>query len=417
MMILYFYICDFKKSKSRIKCNFMVDIATLNLLDINFYPESGSDIVEKLNSCYSQFLSFISNKGLKKEVVVKQTIFISSQNQAEYIQNKQKLFSCAKLFFEELPPTSILSQSPDNESLVLEISLVDGARSGEIIYKEKGESRWCVFQRGKTKLIFAAGIGSENNTDDILEQSTLAFRLAQQILEYEEMSFSNVVRQWNYIAQITANIEKDGRLSQHYQIFNDVRSKYYGKSEFQHGYPAATGIGMDFGGVMLDFIAARFDADNFVVRLKSPVQFDAYTYSKEVLADNCSMSDFCRTTPKFERAKLMNIPGNRWIFISGTAAIVGEESDLQKSVEHQTEMTIENIRCLISPSNLNRFKIQTDAEPEITYLRVYVKYKSDLLPVEQICRKHFKNIPLTFVVADICRPELLVEIEGFAVLA
>jgi len=394
----------------------MANITTVNLSSINFHPEGGSDLSEKLNNCYSQFFSFISNNGLTKDVVVKQTIFIYSENLPEYIQNKQKLFSCAKLFFEELPPTSILPQSPDNESLVLEISFLDGARAGELSYREKGESRWCVFQRGPSKLVFAAGLNSGNKYDDILEQSNNSFELALQILDAEEMSFSNIVRQWNYIAQITANVEKDDKLSQHYQIFNDVRSKYYGKSEFQYGYPAATGIGMDFGGVIIDFIAARFEADHSVVGLKSPVQFDAYTYSKEVLAENCSMSDFCRTTPKFERAKLLNVQDFKCIFISGTAAIVGEESDLENSVEHQTEMTIENIRRLISSSNLNRFKIQCNTDPEITYLRIYVKYISDILPVKQICRKHFKNIPLTFVVADICRPELLVEIEGQAEL-
>jgi len=207
----------------------------------------------------------------------------------------------------------------------------------------------------------------------------------------------------------------DDKSSQHYQIFNDVRSKYYETTDFENGYPAATGIGMDWGGVVIDFVAANLDAVQSV-GIKSPVQFDAYIYSEDVLAENCTMSDFSRTTPKFERARLVDVCGAKWIFISGTAAITGQASDHQNSVEDQTEMTIDNIRQLISAENIRRFGIETVADPAITYLRIYVKYKADLEAVKQICCKHFSTIPLSFVVADVCRPELLLEIEAHALL-
>jgi enamine deaminase RidA (YjgF/YER057c/UK114 family) len=194
-----------------------------------------------------------------------------------------------------------------------------------------------------------------------------------------------------------------------------VRSKYYGTVDFKDGYPAATGIGMGWGGVVIDFVAANPDAVQSV-GIKSPVQFDAYIYSKEVLAENCTMIDYYRTTPKFERARLVNVCGAKWIFISGTTAIVGQVSDPQNSVEHQTERTIDNIRRLISAENIRRFGIETVVDPEITYLRVYVKHKADFEIVKQICCKHFTTIPLSLLVADVCRPELLLEIEGHAVL-
>lgn len=387
----------------------------LNLLNVRFYPETGSGLCDKLNDCYRQFSEFIENDGLVKELTVKQIIFFAASTQPEYLQNKQKLFSCASTFFPELPPTSIISQVPDNGYLVLELTLLQGALPSELVTKETSGVRWSVFSRGNTKLVFAAGLNADGDHDDMLQQSATSFELAEQILTTEGLRFSDIVRQWNYIAQITKNIEVDGKTSQHYQIFNDVRSKYYGKADFENGYPAATGIGMDWGGVVIDFVAASPDALQSV-GIKSPVQFDAYTYSKEVLAENCTMSDFCRTTPKFERARLVDVCGAKWIFISGTAAIVGQESDHEHSVEHQTEMTIDNIRRLISAENIRRFGIEAASDPDINYLRVYVKYKADFEAVKQICRRHFATIPLSFVVADVCRPELLVEIEGHAAL-
>ncbi len=389
--------------------------ANLNLLNVRFYPETGSGLCDKLNDCYRQFSELIENKGLTKEFTVKQSIFFAASSLPEYLQNKQKLLSCANLFFPGLPPTSIISQSPDNGSVVLELTLLEGVRPGELVTKETSGARWSVFSRGDTRLVFAAGINAEGNYDDILQQSTSSFELAKQILGAENMSFSNVVRQWNYIAQIIKGIEVNGKSSQHYQIFNDVRSKYYETADFENGYPAATGIGIDWGGVVIDFIAANPDAVQSV-GIKSPVQLDAYIYSKEVLAENCTMSDFCQTTPKFERARLVNVCGAKWIFISGTAAIVGQMSDHHNSVEDQTEMTIDNIKSLISADNIRRFGIETVADPTITNLRVYVKHKADFEAVKQICCKHFTAIPLSFVVADICRPELLLEIEGHAVL-
>jgi len=46
----------------------------------------------------------------------------------------------------------------------------------------------------------------------------------------------------------------------------------------------------------------------------------------------------------------------------------------------------------------------------------YVKYPKDIPAVRSVCLKYFSQIPISFVVADICRSELLVEIEGQAEL-
>ena len=171
---------------------------------------------------------------------------------------------------------------------------------------------------------------------------------------------------------------------------------------------------MDFGGIIIDVIAARFGDDSSVIAVKSPVQVDAYVYSKEVLADNHAMHDFCRTTPKFERAKIIATPENKWIFVSGTAAISGQTSDSQSSAGHQTEMTIQNIERLVSAENLQKHGIITSEKASFNFLRVYVKQREDMQQVKEICDRNYPNIPILYVVADICRPELLVEIEGQA---
>jgi len=386
-------------------------IPYLDLYHNCFSPKIGGSLCDQLTNCYQQLAEYSDSEGYTKQSIIKQTIFISVSGNLKYYQSKQKLLVCAKDFFDELPPTSILAQSPSSSSLVLEVVLVEKLQSNEILHKHNDESSWIIFQRGETKMLIAAGLCDTIEQSDILHQSNEAFRLLNKILTEEKMEFSDIVRQWNYIEQITKNGNFN---SQHYQIFNDVRTKFYQLSEFKNGFPAATGIGIDCGGIIIDIIAVKFNNDSTVISIKSPVQLDAYKYSKDLLAENNSINELSRTTPKFERAKILNTPENKIIFISGTAAISGQESTSSLSVELQTEMTIQNMLSLISVANIEKHGIRNVEKTSFNYVRVYVKYKKDMKPVIAICLKYFSHIPIVYVVADICRPELLVEIEAQA---
>jgi hypothetical protein len=45
-------------------------------------------------------------------------------------------------------------------------------------------------------------------------------------------------------------------------------------------------------------------------------------------------------------------------------------------------------------------------------LRVYVKNQDDFIKVKAICRERFPDVPSVFIESDICRDNLLVEIEA-----
>ncbi len=394
--------------------NFVVSDLVLDKLC--FSPVSGTTFCEKLSDCYRQLTESFRNKAITRPSIIKQTIFIATSSDSEYFQGRQELISCGKKFFTELPPTTILPQTPEIGSLAVEFSFFEGLQPDEIIYKQNSEASWLIILHGTVKVLVAAGLGGTSESGNILMQSNNAFEQLKQILAEEKMEFSDILRQWNYIEQITGFDNASNSPSQHYQIFNDVRSKYYQESQFENGYPAATGIGMDRGGIMIDVVAASFADQKSVIAIKSPVQLDAYTYSEQVLAENHAMCDFCRTTPKFERAKIIVTTDKKWIFISGTAAISGQESARQHTIEDQTKMTIQNILRLISVENINKHGIQASENASIISLRVYVKFKNDIPKVKEVCLQFFPEVPIVYVVADICRPELLVEIEGQALL-
>lgn len=177
-------------------------------MDLNtqcFSPRIGGSHCDQLTNCYQQLAEYSLNKGYSRQSILKQTIFITVTDKSEYHQSKRKLLDCAKIFFYELPPTSILAQSPEITSLLLEVLLVDEMQSNELFYRHNDDSSWLIFQRGNTKMLIAAGLCETVKLNNILQQSNEVFRQLDRILSEENMEFSDIVRQWNYIEQITEN--------------------------------------------------------------------------------------------------------------------------------------------------------------------------------------------------------------------
>jgi len=151
--------------------------------------------------------------------------------------------------------------------------------------------------------------------------------------------------------------------------------------------------------------------------VKNPRQTDAYNYSQEVLIGNSSGKKTGKNTPKFERAKYVSLNGHKVVFISGTASILNEKTIGIHDVNKQTLVTIDNISGLIADENLRHSGVsKTSGTIQYTFLRIYVKDASDLASVRDICEKKFGDIPKSYLIADICRDDLLVEIEGVAEL-
>ena len=103
-------------------------------------------------------------------------------------------------------------------------------------------------------------------------------------------------------------------------------------------------------------------------------------------------------------------------WISGTASIVNSESVHPGDAAMQTEQTIDNIEHLIARENFARHGVPgAGAElSDLAKLRVYVKRPEDYEACREVCERRFGSLPTIYAQADVCRPELLVEIEGVA---
>ena len=282
--------------------------------------------------------------------------------------------------------------------------------ASEIEFSEQNGVCYGIISNSKESLLFVEGIPASDFTQSVRTQSSEVFGRLENILTANGFAANDIVRQWNYIGNIVGF--RAGK--QNYQEFNDARSLFYGGVKWHNGYPAATGIGVWGEGIIIGAIAFK-SADKLskaIYPIDNPLQVAAHIYSKSVLIDDAA--EAMKSTPKFERAKIIKTQRGVCCFVSGTAAIRGEQSVDSTSAKEQTIKTIENIDYLISKENLIRY----GCEPynlQYTQLQVFIKNKEDYNEVKAVVESVFPGLQVVYSVADVCRSELLVEIEGILI--
>lgn len=360
---------------------------------------SNADLNEQLNDCLQQLCKI--NSGKK---IFKLNFFVDVDTESDYLQLQKELRKRVNCCFDKEVLISLIAQPPLTEKLIIEAFYFDSSLWDCQIFIE-GNNGMALFQNDSCSVL--CGTVHANKNSNCRLNSEKAFDDLVEMFSIAQMPFNSIVRQWNYIEDILGFDEEDQR----YQEFNNVRSKFYGNLFEKKGYPAATGIGMNHGGVLIEFIAVNSDSI-VTCPVDNPEQISAHKYSEKVLiGEQCSL----KTTPKFERARYFQLSDKKMIFISGTASITGEKTVGINDAAQQTEVTISNIKQLYSEKSLAQLA-EKNLQPQYGHARVYVKKREDFEQIKNIFEKHYDNLPVVYIIADICRNNLLVEIEGKVVL-
>jgi enamine deaminase RidA (YjgF/YER057c/UK114 family) len=378
-------------------------------------PDKNKNFTWQIEDSFKKLKVWLSNNDLRLSQIVSINLYLNSASPENYYNRRKEFKEKLSETFSHPLPVAYLAQPPANNcELLLEIHALPSECYTNIEHKAIGDLKYlCVFDHNHTKYVFATGIEDSQTTEDILANSEHVFEKMETILNAENMSFSDILRQWNYIENIIDEGDTREGKKQSYQIFNDVRTKYYGKCIFQCGFPAATGIGTNAGGTIVSFYAVESSSDIVIRPIDNPLQVAAFNYTNDVLVGEPVNKGIGKTSPKFVRAKYVSGVNSETIFISGTAAIRGEESVALNDLASQTRITLENIEELIVPENLERnFVKPKKKNARITFLRGYIKNSGNYKLVMNICREKYPNIPIILVQSDICRVNLLVEIEG-----
>ena len=209
--------------------------------------------------------------------------------------------------------------------------------------------------------------------------------------------YPNIVKAWNYIARINEG-EHD---IERYQQFCLGRGEIYdARLAPEERAPSATAIG-SLPGEPLTVMLLTARAP--VTTIENPRQVSAYNYPRQ----------YGPRSPNFSRAAVLHAGEGRQLFISGTAAIVGHESQHGGDVSAQSRETLANLSAL--------FQRVYEAEPEIEAptigrgcrLRVYVRHPEEAERVRALIAPHLASpSDLVLLRGDICRSELRVEVDG-----
>lgn len=382
-------------------------------LSIVAFEANGEDSIEKQTKCcVDQLMDFVSNEAIDLSNIIALNFFLLADSNVKYHEQKSIVGSLLPEALSSQIPIAYLAQAPAcGKKISVEVHLIPNLKDADITFKSiDGNAYLSISNKLGEKLVIANGINTGRSNHNILEDSEYVFSIMEQILLAEGLSFSSIFRQWNYIEDITSI---EGQDNQHYQQFNNVRSKYYEKADFMNGYPAATGIGTIAGGVIVSFYAASPQGLN-VMSVENPLQRAAFDYTEEVLVGDEDYQGFRKCTPKFARAKFVENSASKQVYISGTASIREEKTIAEDDVVEQTIVTIDNIEKLISEETMSAIDQPLENLPQIEFFRVYIKHPGDFAQVKETCELRWPNIPNIYVISDVCRENLLVEIEALA---
>ena len=332
----------------------------------------------------------ILGKVDKEQMVLGIVFFFEASGMDDYLESESAIVeACREHFGKTAPVVTCVAQKPIGTTLTAEVLYL--REDATVEYSED----YIIIRGEKGAELITKGIHFPHE-GDTGAQARRIFGRIREILDNERFKVNEIVRQWNYIEGIT---HTDGKI-QNYQLFNDARSAFYGSVDWPNGYPAATGIGCSEGGVTVSVYAVK-DCATVSKPIDNPIQVPAHKYSGKVLKEG---REAVRTTPKFERARLLDDT----VLVSGTAAIKGENSEISTDPWLQSEAAIDVMEHLVEPGNIfpdcPRFHFEA--------IRVYIKKEKDIPAIVSSLTAHWKGVPIHFLMADICRPELLLELEG-----
>lgn len=363
-------------------------------------PENAcGDLSLQLQSCLNQLEKINSGKR-----IFKLNFFVDIHSNSEY----DKLLTDLRKQLNDLLGSNVLisfiAQPPLSCKVIVETYYYDPEHWDYQMISE-GKNGTALFRNGTTEILLGTVHANQNSSCKLNAEK--AFDELIETFEEAQFPLNSIVRQWNYLEDILGFDDEEQR----YQEFNNVRSDAYGNVFEKDGYPAATGIGMSHGGVLIEFVAAK-SKDILTLPVDNPEQISAHHYSPKVLVgEECIL----KTTPKFERARYLRYRNKKMIFISGTASIKGEQTVGIGDAARQTEVTIQNMQRLFSDEVLAALP-EKAGNPKFGHARVYVKKRADYADICKVVKQAFGNLPVVYILADICRNDLLVEIEGKVIL-
>lgn len=212
----------------------------------------------------------------------------------------------------------------------------------------------------------------------------------------QKLGLSHLVRIWQYLPRITEPLGDEDR----YRAYCAGRRRALTRLGLHRdaALPAACLLGDQSDSILIYALAANLPG----MQVENPRQMSAFNYPPQ----------YGKASPSFSRALAMRWPDRRrQLYISGTASVVGHATR-HDTARGQTRETIANLDALVRAGAAGGGPDARGVEA-IAPLKVYVRNREDYPAVrEELDKRLPPGHPVAYLLADVCRPDLLVEIEG-----
>jgi len=217
-------------------------------------------------------------------------------------------------------------------------------------------------------------------------QARQTFDLMEAALREVSMTFDNVVRTWLYLDHI---LDWYGEL-------NKVRNLFYReRGIFDKLVPASTGIGganASRTAIIADTYAIELlDPQDKVFAVPSPLQCPAIEYGSS-----------------FSRAVEVDLPDHRTLWVSGTASIEpGGKTVHLDDINGQIQLTMDVVEAILKSRQMTWH--------DVTRGVAYIKHAHYASAFHDYCACNKLQMPFITTENDVCRDDLLFEIEVDAI--
>ena len=244
-----------------------------------------------------------------------------------------------------------------------------------------------VYESGEGQICYLGGLLPDDVNKSNKEQTANVFKKIEVALASIGMEFSNVVRTWLYINNIL----------DWYDDFNEVRTDFFNKKNVFEGLvPASTGVGVanpQSAALVTEVLAIKPLSDTIKIeKVGSPLQCPATDYKSS-----------------FSRAVEVKFSDYRRLYVSGTASIDGDGATIYvDDVKKQIAQTMEVVEEILKSRQMGW--------GDVSRAIAYFPDLSNAYLLEEYCEKmSIPDMPISIAHGDICRDDLLFEIEVDAV--
>jgi len=325
---------------------------------------------ENLGQIFERIKNYLINENYK---IFSQFLFANS-----FYENENKIL--AEKYFQSLSwPVTVIKQDGNTWGTIITAIKSDKL---ETIYKNNiviGK----VFQDKYADYCYLGGLANYTKKD-----AKSLFQIIESELNRIDMNFTNVARTWFYLNDLIS----------WYDEFNKDRSDHFEAANvLKNMIPASTGISAsnnENSNLLSSVFSIKSKDDNIkIYTVVSPLQCPALDYKSS-----------------FSRAVEIDHPDYRQLIISGTASIDPEGNTAHiGDIYKQISLTMEVVKAILNSRNM--------IWENVTKGIVYFKDIENIKTFNDYCENNNINeLPLAMLKADICREELLFEIEMDAVV-